>query len=131
MERGESLALEGAEGAKKMEMLMNSYTTTKPFVSIHGARVTAMKNFATEKIYDSEGELLPAEAMLLIDMEGGRRVVVRPSGTEPKIKFYLFAMERPASETFSFEELKATKIKVAAELQELWQWLKEDAVKRL
>lgn len=131
LERGESLALEGAEGAKKMEGLMDSYTTTKPFVSIHGAYVMAVKNFATEKIYDSEGELLPAEAMLMIDMEGGRRIVIRPSGTEPKIKFYLFAMEKPALGKFSIAELKAVKEKITIELEELWQWLKADAMQRI
>lgn len=131
LERGESLALEGAEGAEKMARLMDSYTRTNPFTSIHGAPVTSIKNFATEKIYDSEGELLPAEAMLMIDIEGGRRVVIRPSGTEPKIKFYLFAVDYASTSPLSNKELKATKSKVAVELEELWQWLKEDVQKRM
>ena len=46
---------------------------------------------ATETIHDSEGDRIPAEAMLMITLADNRRIAVRPSGTEPKIKYYMFA----------------------------------------
>ena len=87
-------------------------------------------NYATQDLYDSEGELIPKEAMIVFEVAGGLKVAVRPSGTEPKIKYYLYATEKPASGTFTPEELAATKKRVAEGLEKLWQWLKADAVKR-
>jgi len=56
---------------------------------------------------------------------------VRGSGTEPKIKFYLFAQERPAKGKFEIAELEKIKAKVSERLERLWDWLQEDAQKRL
>jgi phosphoglucomutase len=81
-------------------------------------------------LHDSEGELIPKEAMITFETEGGWKVTVRPSGTEPKIKYYLYATERPVSGAFSPPELAATKKRVSAGLETLWQWLKADAEKR-
>ena len=68
--------------------------------------------------------------MITFETEAGWKVTVRPSGTEPKIKYYLYASERPASGTFTNEELVATKQRVAAGLENLWLWLKADAARR-
>jgi phosphoglucomutase len=87
-------------------------------------------NYATQDIYDSEGELLPKEAMIVFEVAGGLKVAVRPSGTEPKIKYYLYASEKPASGSLAEDELASTKVRVAAGLEKLWQWLKADATKR-
>ena len=75
--------------------------------------------------------MIPKEAMIVFEVEGGLKVAVRPSGTEPKIKYYLYATEKPASGTFSPDELAATKVRVAGGLEKLWQWLKADAEKRV
>jgi phosphoglucomutase len=129
LERGESLGFEGAEGAAKIRKLVDSYAGN-PHTEIEGAKVLSVLNYATQDIYDSEGELLPKEAMIVFEIAGGLKVAVRPSGTEPKIKYYLYASEKPASGSFSEEELVATKGRVAASLEKLWQWLKADAAKR-
>jgi phosphoglucomutase len=55
---------------------------------------------------------------------------VRGSGTEPKIKYYLFAQQCPGGSRFTAEELAAIRAKVSARLKELWQWLQEDATAR-
>ena len=129
LERGESLNFEGAEGAAKIKKLVDSYAGNPP-KEINGAKVLTVLNYATQDIHDSEGELIPKEAMIVFEVEGGHKVAVRPSGTEPKIKYYLYASEKPASGTFSPQELAATKQHVAAGLENLWQWLKADAAKR-
>jgi len=131
LERGESLTFDGAEGAAKIKRLADSYAAQPP-AEAAGARVTAARNFATETILDSEGDTLPHEAMIMLELEGGGRVAVRPSGTEPKIKYYMFASERPAAgKSFTAEELAAIKPRVAASLEKLWLWLKSDADARL
>ena len=129
LERGESLNFEGAEGAAKIKKLVDSYAGNPP-KEINGAKVLTVLNYATQDIHDSEGELIPKEAMIVFEVEGGHKVAVRPSGTEPKIKYYLYASEKPASGTFSPQELAATKQHVAAGLENLWQWLKADAAQR-
>ena len=128
LERGESLGFEGAEGADKIKRLMASYEAA-PFKNINGIPVLSIHNFDTEQLCDSEGEAYPAEAMLMIKLEGNRQVVVRPSGTEPKIKYYLFAATEPSS--FVEVELQHVKSNLAAELEHLWQWLKADLQKRM
>jgi phosphoglucomutase len=129
LERGESLNFEGAEGAAKIKKLVDSYAGNPPR-EIAGGKVTSVLNYATQDIRDSEGELFPKEAMIVFEVEGGWKVAVRPSGTEPKIKYYLYATEKPASGTFTPDELTATKQRVAEGLEKLWQWLKADAAKR-
>ena len=56
------------------------------------SRSSGTRNFATETFTDVEGDTIPKEKMLMIDLADGRRIAVRPSGTEPKIKFYLYAL---------------------------------------
>jgi phosphoglucomutase len=92
--------------------------------------VLSVLNYDKQDIYDSEGELIPKEAMIVFEIAGGLKVAVRPSGTEPKIKYYLYASEKSPSGSFSADELSATKLRVADGLERLWQWLKADAAKR-
>lgn len=130
LERGESLTMDGAEGAAQIKKLVDSYASNPP-AEIDGARVVSTINFATETIHDGEGDKIPAEAMLMITLADNRRVAVRPSGTEPKIKYYMFAAEKVTDAAFTAEELAAIKPKVAASLEALWVALKADASARL
>jgi phosphoglucomutase len=67
----------------------------------------------------------------MITLADNRRIAVRPSGTEPKIKYYMFAAE-PLSEgkTISSNELDSTKKRVTESLERLWKELKSDATAR-
>jgi phosphoglucomutase len=57
---------------------------------------------------------------------------VRASGTEPKIKYYLFAQRRPGGEKkFEASELAAIKREVSDHLTRVWSWLREDASTRM
>ncbi|MGC2576396.1 MAG: hypothetical protein WA376_02345, partial [Terrimicrobiaceae bacterium] len=88
--------------------------------------------FATETVVDSEGDQIPREAMLMITLADNRRIAVRPSGTEPKIKYYLFAAE-PVAEGTSIApgELEPIKTRVTNSLKTLWEALQKDASDRL
>lgn len=131
LERGESLTMDGAEGAAQIKKLVDSYAA-KPPAEIDGAKVVSNVNFATDTIRDVEGDRIPAEAMLMIILADGRKIAVRPSGTEPKIKYYMFATKKPAAGTkFSASELAGAKAGVAAGLSSLWKALDADAKARL
>lgn len=131
LENSHSLTFEGAEGAARIKRLSESYATQPP-QNLDGSTITAVRNFATEEIYDVEGALIPKEAMLIMDLADGRRVAIRPSGTEPKIKFYTFGRREPAPGcSFTKSELRDIKAEVSASLERLWTVLQQDAAARL
>jgi phosphoglucomutase len=131
LEQNGNLVFEGAEGAAKIKRLAESYAANPP-KTLDGSAVTGLINFAAQEIRDVEGDLIPKEAMLIFTLADGRRVAVRPSGTEPKIKFYLFGRRDPQpGKPFTREELVAIKPEVKAALGRLWEELKADAEHRL
>jgi len=131
LERGESLTMEGAEGAAQIQKLVDSYAAQPP-VEIDGSKVLSIVNFAKDVVHDVEGDKIPAEAMLMITLEDARKIAVRPSGTEPKIKYYMFAASKPAAGSrFSASELASAKAKATASLASLWNFLSADAKARL
>ncbi len=129
-EKNGSLVFEGAEGAKKITRLAESYST-HPFFDVLRSKVVEIKNFETETIRDVEGDPVPKERMSIFELEDQTRIAVRPSGTEPKIKYYLFAQRRPESGKFNAAELSKIKAQVAEKLDHLWDWLQKDAESRL
>ena len=66
--------------------------------------------------------------MLIFEFGDHTRIAVRASGTEPKIKYYLFAQRRPGEAKFSAAELAAIKQEVSEHLKRVWDWLRQDAV---
>ncbi len=129
-EKNGSLTFEGAEGAAQISRLAASYAKQPP-TEADGSPVVAVKNFAADTFHDVEGDLIPKENMIIIELEDGRRVAVRPSGTEPKIKFYLFAKVPPIpGQEFSAGRLAEIKTQVQASLEGLWKWVQADAARR-
>ncbi len=123
LEIGKSLVMEGADGAAKIQALANSYAENPP-TEVDGSAVLRVRDFAKQDLFDQEGDLLPKEKMLFVDLEDGRSFAVRPSGTEPKIKFYLFGKHAPGG------DLSAAKSAVKTSLANLWSWIETDATKR-
>jgi len=131
LELGESLTMEGAEGAEQIKRLVESYVM-HPLEEVDGSCVTQIKNFALDAIIDSEGDLVPKEAMMMVTLADERRIAIRPSGTEPKIKYYMYAVDKPRDGSpIPLAEVAAVKSKVAASLASLWKWLEHDARQRL
>jgi phosphoglucomutase len=129
-EKNASLVFEGAEGAGKIARLVKSYAT-EPFSEVLGIKVRSIKNFETDEIKDVEGDNVPKEKMSIFELEDGTRIAVRPSGTEPKIKYYLFAQRRPEERKFDSAELERIKMEVGEKLNRLWDYLRDDAQSRL
>ncbi|HJW39356.1 MAG TPA: phospho-sugar mutase [Candidatus Udaeobacter sp.] len=132
-EKTRALVFEGAEGANKIARLIESYGAS-PFLEVLGSRVIGIKDFETDMVEDVEGDLVPKEKMLIFELEdpaGAGRIAVRPSGTEPKIKYYLFMQRRPGTGKFDPAELGRIKAQVGEKLDRLWDWLQQDAESRL
>ena len=130
VEKNGSLVFEGAEGANKIARLAESYATD-PLSEVLGSKVMSIRNFETDEIKDVEGDEIPKEKMSIFELDDGTRIAVRPSGTEPKIKYYLFAQRRPEKGKFDSAELKQIKAEVGEKLDRLWDWLQKDAQSRL
>jgi phosphoglucomutase len=129
-EKNGSLVFEGAEGAAKIALLVESYASAPPSQML-GMKVTGIKNFEKQTIRDVEGDEIPKEKMSIFELDDQTRIAVRASGTEPKIKYYLFAQRRPRKERFDQAEVTQIKAKVREKLDRLWGWLEEDAQARL
>lgn len=88
----ESFTCEGASGMQRMKELMTSLRTDK-IESLGGKKVIGFADYmASEHTDVASGEktvlTLPKSDVLAFELEGGASVIIRPSGTEPKIKAY-------------------------------------------
>ena len=126
LEQSGSLVFEGAEGADKIRRLADSYNRMPP-KEVNRVGVSQVQDFTSGDIRDSEGDVLPNENMTIFALTDGCRIAVRPSGTEPKIKFYLFGKR----EGLSQQNLPAAKNELRESLNHLWEWLQADAKKRV
>ena len=125
------LKLEGAEGAAQIGKLVESYASHPP-KEFDGSPVVALRHFGKDVIHDEEGDLVPREALLFVELADGRKFAVRPSGTEPKVKYYFFGKKLPAPSTrLTAEELAAAKSAVPSSLQHLWEAMQPDIQLRL
>ena len=84
---------EGASGMDKMAEIMNDLRVNAP-AEIDGKKVLAIADYLESKATnletnEAEEINLPKSNVLSYTLEGGNAVIVRPSGTEPKIKLYL------------------------------------------
>ena len=129
-EKNGTLTFEGADGAAKIAKLAASYAKTAP-KNMDGANVSGVRDFMAKTFKDVEGDTIPREKMVIFDLADGRRVAVRPSGTEPKIKFYMFVRRDPKGARFSPQELASVKGEACASLDALWQWIQADVKRRL
>lgn len=93
-EKGISVVRKGKSGAEEIAKIMSDYRTTPP-VEIAGSKVKVIKDYKTLKMKNvatgEESDLdFPATSNVLqYFTEDGTKISVRPSGTEPKIKFYI------------------------------------------
>ena len=88
-----SITLEGVEGASKIKEMMENLRNNIP-TRIGEYKVEKFRDYKTEKIINMETKEeektgLPESNVLYFDLENDFWVCVRPSGTEPKIKFYV------------------------------------------
>lgn len=86
----ESETLPGINGVKRMEEIVNQYRN-ETFDTIEDRKVVAKEDYKLSKRIDKNGETaltLPKSNVIKLFLEDGSWIVVRPSGNEPKIKYY-------------------------------------------
>lgn len=87
-----TFSFEGASGLEKMALLMEQLRKEPP-KSVSGADVVEISDYKLSVTKNAQGEtpiLLPKSNVLAYKLSDGCSFVVRPSGTEPKLKIYLF-----------------------------------------
>jgi phosphoglucomutase len=91
LDRQFALTLTGIEGATFLDQLMKQLRLT-PFKPLGGHKVILVEDFQTQIKKDLDGHqaniALPKSNVIKFSFDDGSTIVVRPSGTEPKCKFY-------------------------------------------
>jgi phosphoglucomutase len=87
-----SVEKKGAEGLKEISSIMNKLRNSK-IKSLDGSKLISFKDFQSSlEINQINGKInnldFPKSNVLIFESEDGTTVAARPSGTEPKIKFY-------------------------------------------
>lgn len=129
MEGQHAEVLSGADGAEKIQKLAKDYSENPP-KEVDGSAVTNFRDFANCDYSDEEGDAIPKEKMVFVDLADGRAFAVRPSGTEPKIKFYIYV--RPSDgDAVGDGDLAAAKVAAQESFDSLKQWIVADMKARL
>ena len=96
-ERQMAITLKGIEGAEKIKKMMEGLRDNPP-KEISGLKVISFGDYQKQEIVDNAGNKestgLPKSNVLYFDLEKNAWICVRPSGTEPKIKFYMGVCEK-------------------------------------
>ena len=92
LEKTISVTVQGLEGPAKIKALLDGLRKEVPS-NFGGIKVALAQDFAVNQQVDAEGIVseigLPTSNVLKYILEDGSWIAVRPSGTEPKIKFYM------------------------------------------
>jgi phosphomannomutase len=95
-----SITLPGAQGLAQIGEIMGRLRKSPP-ATIGALAVSAASDYQARVRTSADGSsapiALPASNVLAYELEGGSRIIARPSGTEPKIKFY-FDLREPMHE---------------------------------
>lgn len=91
-EQVESVTLEGIEGVEKIKTIMETLRKNPP-TSVAGKKVLAVRDYQTSVRTElatgtTEEILLPTSNVIYLELEDNNNFIIRPSGTEPKIKLY-------------------------------------------
>ncbi len=115
-----SIMFKGSDGLKKMSEIMNKLHET-PLKELCGQKVVEVRDYKSQEIKDNLTNKLiskidlPKSDVVILVLESGSTVAIRPSGTEPKCKFYIGLVSKNKedvadSEIYYKELLKALDI---------------------
>lgn len=107
VEKAKSITFGGLDGMQKMADIMNKIRSSS-FTEIAGVKVLAQSDFVTRKKTYACGKVedidLPKTNAFKIHLENGDWICVRPSGTEPKLKFYVATSKPTQAEATALAE---------------------------
>lgn len=120
LEQNVSVVRPGKSGADEIEQMMRDFRQNPP-KELAGSRVSEIYDYAS-----LEGKITESGEVYTLDMpttsnvlqyrcEDGTKLSIRPSGTEPKIKFYIEVHSAPKT----LEELEAAKVKSTERVQQI------------
>jgi len=109
-----SITKKGMNGQQEISAMMERFRKTPP-QTLGGSKVVELLDYQKQVATDLEsGEtqniLLPKSNVLQFVLEDGSKISARPSGTEPKIKFY-FSVHAPLQSPEEYENVKAALLK--------------------
>ncbi|MCL2096521.1 MAG: TIGR03905 family TSCPD domain-containing protein [Oscillospiraceae bacterium] len=99
----QNIAFTGVDGQKKMRDIMDGMRKDPP-KNLAGYKILSFRDYKTSEIKDFRtGKIspagLPKSDVLYFDLENGTKVVIRPSGTEPKIKIYYLVSAKDSKDS--------------------------------
>lgn len=114
-EQVESVTMEGIEGLDKIKGIMENIRNNPP-KTVAGKKVIAVRDYKTSVRRDllsgeTEKITLPESNVIYLELEDDNNFIIRPSGTEPKIKLYCLLKGDTAEEAEKLAELVKTDIK--------------------
>jgi phosphoglucomutase len=84
-----NIYFEGAAGSQKIKNILESYRSDPP-KAFGDITVTGFTDFGKDEIIDADGKRIAPQDFYFLELSNGYSFAVRGSGTEPKIKFYVF-----------------------------------------
>jgi len=114
-----SITKKGKDGAEQIQELMKGFRTNKP-KSINGIAISKIVDVQESKVYEMKNgkeSVLDLEKSNVIQfyLEDGSKISARPSGTEPKIKYYISVNEKLPNR----EAYRATEASLEAKINDL------------
>lgn len=100
-----NIYFEGAAGSQKIKNILESYRSNPP-QAFGDVTVSGFTDFGKDEIVDADGKRIAPQDFYFLELSNGYSFAVRGSGTEPKIKFYVFGR----SDVTDPEELAEVKI---------------------
>ena len=105
-----SFVKKGKQGVLEIQQMMENLRKSPP-QKIGGVRIKTIEDFKVGSLYNcidgkKETITLPKSDVLIFTTVDGAKVAVRPSGTEPKIKFY-FSVNSPLTKKFEYDNIRS------------------------
>ena len=119
-----SVTKKGKDGAEQIQQLMLGFRNSKP-THINGIRVVKIVDVEKGRIYDLVNEteqdlLLDRSNVLQFYLEDGSKISARPSGTEPKIKYYI-SVNEPLPNRGAYRRVEESLDRRIAELKKFFE----------
>lgn len=103
----ENFTCEGASGMERMKEIMANLRSNTP-KEVAGMAVTAVADYMASKVVDADGKTteikLPKSDVVTLSLTDGASIVVRPSGTEPKVKAYYTTVGKTREEAENLQK---------------------------
>jgi phosphomannomutase len=113
-----NLTRKGAEGIAELRAIMAKLRKSPPW-TVGGHEIASVRDYLGQIVTAKDGEALPLSLpksdVLAFELASGSRIIARPSGTEPKAKFY-FDVREPIAEG---EALSAANARAEATMKSL------------